>query len=243
VGTLFNPGDIIATGPKSRVEITAPDGAIMRVGQNSKLQCDRQDSFTPNSPSFGDTVKLLLGKTWATIDDALGGDHSFEVQSERACAGVRGSAYTASIQPDGKLLFHVIHGTGYVEINEKKVFFFPAGEGVLLNPANGHYTETSEWPAADQALVPANQTPPKLTNVRLIGSGRRTTLRFKLNQNAAVTVQVQRGKRRVLSRTASARKGAGSIKLGALRRGRYALTVFATAQKRTTAAQESFRVR
>jgi hypothetical protein len=186
-------------------------------------------------------MHLLLGKVWGAIDEALG-PHNFEVQTERACAGVRGSAFTASIQPDGQLLFHVIEGSGYVEMNEKKVFFFPAGEGVLLTPATGHYAETLDWPAADQALVPPAQVPPKLTNVRLTGSGKRLALHFNLNQSAAVTVQVQRGKRRVLHRTANARRGAGSIKLGALPRGRYTLTVFATAQKRTIAAQKSFRL-
>src|SRR6185437_15314594 len=40
VGTLINPGDIVSTGAKSRVEITLPDGAVYRLGPNSKLQCN-----------------------------------------------------------------------------------------------------------------------------------------------------------------------------------------------------------
>jgi hypothetical protein len=103
---------------------------------------------------------------------------------------------------------------------------------------------TTTWPAADQALVPAAQLPPKLTGVRLVGAhaGKRSGLHFRLNENAAVTVQVQRAKHRVLQRKVAAHKGAGSVKLGSLPRGRYTLTVFATAQKRSTATQKSFRI-
>ncbi|HYZ81824.1 MAG TPA: hypothetical protein VE571_11165 [Solirubrobacteraceae bacterium] len=38
------------------------------------------------------------------------------------------------------------------------------------------------------------------------------------------------------------RRGSRSLKLGALPRGRYTLTVFATVQKRSAAVQKSFRV-
>jgi len=245
VGTLINPGDIVSTGAKSRVEITLPDGAVYRLGPNSKLQCNGQTTFTPPSEHhISDSFKLLLGNMWAGISDALGGDHQFEQPGPVGGTGVRGSAFTASLQHNGDILLHVIQGTGFITVKGKPEHDFPAGEGIRFDPGSGAYTATNVWPAADQALVPPAQRPPKLTKVRLVGTraGKRPTLHFTLSEKASVTVQIQRGSHRVLKRTTSARRGAGSLRLSALHRGRYTLTVFATVNKRSVAVQKSFRV-
>jgi FecR protein len=242
VGTLINPGDIVSTGVKSRVEITIPDGGIYRLGPQSKLQCNGQTTFVPEGRR--DNFKLILGSMWAAISDALGGTHEFVDQGRVAAVGVRGSAFTASVQPGGDVVYHVIQGVGFVRVNGKKEFDFPAGEGVRLNPGYGEYTLTTAWPAADQALVPAAQQPPTVTAVRLTGAraGRQSKLHFTLNEKATVTVQIQRGKHRVLTRKAAVGPGARVLTLKALPKGRYTLTVFATVQKRSAAVQKSFRV-
>ena len=244
VGTLVNQGDTVSTGAKSQVEVTLPDGGVYRLGSNSKVQCDGQTTFAPSERNISDNFKLLLGNMWAGISDALGGDHQFEQQEPTIAVGVRGSAFTASVQPGGDVVYHVTQGTGFVKVKGKPELDFPAGEGVRFDPDYGPYTLTTAWPSADQALVPSAQRPPKLTGLRLVvaHAGKRATLHFKLNESAAVTVVVQRGKRRVLQRKEAAHKGAGAVKLGSLPRGRYTLTVFATVQKRSTAAQTSFRV-
>ena len=245
VGTVINPGDIVVTGDKSRVEIMLPDGGFYRVGPNSKIQCIGQTTTdTDGHRSITDSFHLLLGNMWAGISDALGGDHDFEQPGPTIGVGVRGSALTASVQRNGDIVYHVIQGTGFVKLKGKPEFDFPAGEGVRFDPDYGGYTLTIAWPATDQALVPAAQQPPKLTHVRLVGAhaGKRPTLHFTLNQNAAVTVQVQRGAHHVLKRTTTVRHGSRAIMLKALPRGRYTLTLFATVDKRSAAVQKSFRV-
>ena len=159
-------------------------------------------------------------------------------------SGVRGSAFTASMQRNGDVIYHVIQGTGFIKVKGKPEFDFPAGEGVRFDPDYGAYTVTTAWPAADRALVPGAQLPPKLTRVRLVGAhaGKRPTLHFTLNENATVTVQVLRGRRRVLMRTTAVRHGARSLTLSALPRGRYTLMLFATVDKRAFAVQKSFHV-
>jgi hypothetical protein len=244
VGTVINPGDTVTTGARSQVEITLPDGAVYRLGSNTKVQCNGQTTFIPNKRSISDEFHLLLGNMWAGVSEALGGDHQFEQSGPLSGTGVRGSAFTASVQHNGDILLHVIQGTGFIKVKGKPEHDFPAGEGIRLDPGSGGYTATSEWPAADQALVPAAQRPPTLTKVRLVGAraGKRPALHFTLSEKATVTVQVTRGAHRVLQRTASARRGAGTIVLRALKRGRYTLTVFATVDKRAIAVQKSVRV-
>ena len=242
VGTLVNPGDTVSTGAKSRAEITTPDGGIYQVGPNAKMRAPvRRSRRSRTNPPPMTNFELVLGNIWAGVSDALG-DHGYETGTETAGTGVRGCAFTESMQPGGRILLHVIDGTGFVKVNRKPEVDFPAGEGLLLYPATGAYTMTTTWPAADQALVPPAQLPPMLTGLRLVGAhaGRRATLHFKLNEDATVTVQVQRAKHRVLQRKVAAPKGASSLKLGSLPRGRYTLTVFATVQTRSTATQKSF---
>jgi FecR protein len=221
-GTVIKLGDTVSTGAKGHVEITLPDGGIYRVGPNSKMQCNGQSITDTGHRSITDSFHLLLGNMWAGISDAFG-DHEFVQQGPAEASGVRGSAFTASVQRNGNIIYHVIQGTGFIKVKGKREFDFPAGEGVRFDPDYGGYSITAAWPAADQALVPAAQRPPQLTRVRL-------------------AVQVQRGAHRVLKRTTPVRGGAHTLALHALPRGRYTLTLFATVQKRSMAVQKSFRV-
>jgi hypothetical protein len=244
LGTVIQRGGTVSTGAKSRVEITLPDGGVYRVGPSSKMQCDGQSTSTDGDRSITDSFHLLLGNMWAGISGAFGGDHGFVQQGPTIASGVRGSAFTASVQGNDDIIYHVIQGTGFIKIKGKREFDFPAGEGVRFDPHYGRYSMTTAWPAADRALVPAAQRPPKLTHVRLTGAraGKRPTLHFALSENATLTVQIQRGAHRVLKRITSAHRGAHTLALRALSRGRYTLTLFATVQKRSMAVQQSFRV-
>lgn len=243
VGTVIKQGDTVSTGANSRVEITLPDGGFYRLGPSSKMQCSGQSTSTERDRRITDSFKLLLGSMWAGVSSALGG-HEFQQQEPTIAGGVRGSAFTASVQRNGDILYHVIEGTGFIKIKGKREFDFPAGEGVRFDADYSAYSITTAWPAADQALVPATQRPPRLTGVRLVGAhaGKRPTLHFTLNQNAAITVQIQRGRHRLLKRMTSARHGARALTLRALPRGHYTLMLFATVDKRSAAVQKSFRV-
>jgi hypothetical protein len=244
LGTVIKRGDTVSTGAKSRVEITLPDSGVYRLGPSAKMQCDSQTTTTDRERSISDDFHLLLGNMWAGISEAVGGDHQFEQATQTIAVGVRGSAFTASMQRNGDIVYHVIQGTGFFRVKGKREFDYPAGTGVRFDPDYGGYTPTSAWPAADQALVPAAQQPPKLTRVRLVGAraGKRPTLRFTLNENASITVQIQRGRHRVLKRTTLAHRGVRSLVLRALPRGRYTLMLFATVHARSVAVQKSFHV-
>lgn len=242
VGTIINKGQTISTGAKSRVEIVTADGSVYRLGPNSKMVCGGEPPFQAEKPPLSDEFKLLLGNIWAATSSALGGDHQFEQQDGVAAGGVRCSEFTESVRPGGKVLMHVIEGTGFFKIKGEKEVDFPAGEGLIYS--DSHYAVTTTWPAADQALVPKAQRGPKLTALKLVGhrAGKATTLHFKLSQNAKVTVQIVRGRKKVLSKKLSERHGARSIKLKPLPKGRYTLTLFATVNKRSVAEQKGFRL-
>jgi FecR protein len=242
VGTSITDGQVVSTGADGRAEITFPDGAIMRIGRGSKVQCTGE-GFTPEEKSIGDRLKIILGNVWAATSDALGGDHEFDVSTDRAVTGVRGSAFTASVGRNG-LLMHVIEGTGFVRVGGKHEFDFPAGLGVIVSGA--HYTLTQTWPPAAAGLVPGGQRPPAITGAHLSGirNGKAALLRFRLNQAAKVTVAVLRGRRTFARVKLAGHRGLDRVhplKRG-LRRGMYVLRVSASASWRASIVQLSFRV-
>jgi hypothetical protein len=216
------------------------DGSFVRIGPDSKVQCDG-GTFTEAGKSISDRLKLLLGEAWAATSDALGGDHSFDMPTERAGTGVRGSAFTAQVMPSGKLLFHVIEGTGFIDVPHRREFSFPAGEGVLI--AGASYHETTQAPSGS-GLIPAGQQPPSITELGLSGakSGKRAQLRFRLNQAAKMRLEVRSGRHVVEKLTFSARKGGDHVRpfKRALLHGRYALLLAATSKRRVSAVQLSF---
>jgi hypothetical protein len=242
VGTLVNKGQTVSAGPGSRAEITFADGSVIRIGPKSSLEiADCQ--FSPNTDI---SVKDVLGSVWAAISGALGGSDSFEVSADRAVVGVRGGQVSFLVSRD-KILYHVIEGTGFVRVPGKKEFDFPAGEGVEVGPkgyAYG-YKLTTAWPVSARALVPAAALPPKISALKASGkAGGKPTVTFKLSEAAKVTVRVLKGKRRIASMTASARKGANKLGLRKrLAKGLYSVQLTAVRQGRTSVLSARLRAR
>ncbi len=237
VGTAIAFGQTLTTAAGQRMEITTPDGSIVRIGPQSQVACQAGD-FAGGS---GRTFKLILGDIWAKVSDALGAP-GFEPPGDRAVTGVRGSEFTLTAEHDGGIA-HVIEGTGYVDVKGHKEFTYPAGLGVDIRGTS--VAITTSWPTAAQALVPAADRPPKLTGVSLrhAALGRGAQLRFRLDRSAAVRVQLLRGTRVLTTRTFSAQRGVTTVRplRGHLRAGRYQLRVIATAGTRSTSATVALR--
>jgi len=238
VGSVVQTGQTISTGKRQRLEITLVDGSVVRFGPESQGVCQ----FATSQGGRKITMKLILGEIWAVVTDALGGNQSFEVTTERAGTGVRGSEYTLDVHGKREIA-HVIEGTGFVQYPGKPEFHYPAGMSVLIGKKSA--TLTSTWPAADRALVPAGKLPPTLTKVKLSGPKGRpgARLSFKLGEKSSLKLQLLKGKKVVSTRKLSGRKGKNSLHpfKRRLKKGRYALRITATANTRSSAAQLSFK--
>jgi hypothetical protein len=239
VSSVVAIGQTISTGKGQRLEITLTDGSVVRFGPESSGVCEG-GSFTDGGRKV--TIKLLLGEIWAAVSDALGGDPNFNVATERAGTGVRGSEYTLDVTGRDPIA-HVIEGTGYVAYKGKPEFHYPAGLSAIIGKRSA--TLSSRWPAADRALVPAGKLPPKLSQVMLSGpKGRpKARLSFKLDRKSSLQLQVLRGRKVVAKKKLSGRKGKNSLHpfKRRLRKGRYTVRLTATANTRSTSAQISFR--
>ena len=85
-GAVLHEGDTVQTGPGGRVELTLPQGTVMRLGESSRM------TLRSAQPGRAFSAKLWLGDVWARVHKLLVAE-TFEVETENAVAGVRGTEF------------------------------------------------------------------------------------------------------------------------------------------------------
>lgn len=94
-----SPGDIVRTKSSSFAEITFDDSARVRIGQSSRVEI--KDYELDGTKRKAGSLRLMRGKLRATVPKTLGsilpaafrGKTSFEVTTDTAVAGVRGTDF------------------------------------------------------------------------------------------------------------------------------------------------------
>jgi hypothetical protein len=109
-GTLVYAGDVLETRRRTRLEVKLADQSLLRLGPLSRA--------VVQSASFGASVedrtvsaKLLVGQVWANVAKAVGGQARFEVRTENAVAGVRGTTFRVDAAKDRSVVVKVYNGT------------------------------------------------------------------------------------------------------------------------------------
>lgn len=106
-GDRLSAGTRVRTGPKSRVELTLPDGSALRLGADTELLLDEARFSGKRREAV--SVTVLLGRVWAKAAKAAGA--SFEVQTKNAVSGVRGTSFAVLAQADASAIVRVYAGT------------------------------------------------------------------------------------------------------------------------------------
>ena len=92
VGSEVELGDRIRVHEGGNLKLTLNDSSVLMVGGGSELSIDEAEFAGQERREF--SAKLLFGKVWAKVSKALAGsDSKFEVATERAVAGVRGTIF------------------------------------------------------------------------------------------------------------------------------------------------------
>ncbi|WP_375759663.1 FecR domain-containing protein [Corallococcus exercitus] len=92
VGADVEVKDTLEVGPKSNLKLTLNDGSVLMLGEGSRLFISEADFEGQERKGF--VAKLGLGKLWASVKKALAGSQAkFEVETDRAVAGVRGTRF------------------------------------------------------------------------------------------------------------------------------------------------------
>ncbi len=107
-GGAVDVGDEVATGAGARLELTLADRSVVRLGPSSKLTLREAELSGDGQKKF--SAKLLLGKLWAKVASTLGGESHFDVETDNAVAGVRGTTFRVDAHHDRSVLVRVYAG-------------------------------------------------------------------------------------------------------------------------------------
>jgi len=91
-GMTVAANKFIKTGKNGFVELTLPDGSIVRLAPGTLFEIE--ESLFPQNKSRRFSARLLLGKIWASVSKKIGSrGGSFNTRTPTAVAGVRGTVY------------------------------------------------------------------------------------------------------------------------------------------------------
>lgn len=83
---------VLKTEKSCRVELTLPDGSVLRVAPKSRV---RLKSLLHTGKKKDGTMnfKISAGKVWANVSKTIGDEKKFEITTHNAVAGVRGTVF------------------------------------------------------------------------------------------------------------------------------------------------------
>ena len=116
VGVGVGQGDMISTGDDTRLELKFSDNSVLRMGPKAKLQLT-EAHFGGGAAKRKMTAKLFFGNLWAKVTSVIQGEQKFQVETENAVAGVRGTTFRVDARTDKSVLVRVYAGTVAVARN------------------------------------------------------------------------------------------------------------------------------
>lgn len=109
-GGALREGDDIETRKRTRLELTLADGSVVRLGPLSRARLETA-AFDKSPDDRKVSARLLVGNVWANVAKAVGGESRFEVKTENAVAGVRGTTFRVDAAHDKSVVVRVYSGT------------------------------------------------------------------------------------------------------------------------------------
>jgi hypothetical protein len=132
-------GTHIVVAPGGFVSLRLPDGSLVRLYPNTKVSLE---SLTPGrastAPSKPTVLKLDGGSLDAEVTRKQVPTRRFEVRSDLAVAGVRGTSFSVTVDGDKRFVGHVREGVVAVQsLSTKATVELRAGKGVAVDPNRG----------------------------------------------------------------------------------------------------------
>ena len=106
-------GDKVTTGKEALIEIQLPDGSFIRFSENTEFSVtDLIYKGRTRERSF--KFKMFLGRAWANAKELAGRGKNFEIVSETAVAGIKGTTFRMNVEKDKSVVVKVYRGDVYV---------------------------------------------------------------------------------------------------------------------------------
>lgn len=125
VGAELQLRDTLSVGEASNVKLVLTDESVIMLGARSQLFFD--EATFEGQVRKGFSAKLMFGRVWASVKKmAAGSDAKFEVTTERAVAGVRGTIFRVDYgstakgvtptMPKPSMIVRVVQGRVVVQV-------------------------------------------------------------------------------------------------------------------------------
>ncbi len=109
VGTPVGQGDTLETQQGARLEVRFGDNSVLRLGPRAKVQLAEAHFGGAARRRF--SARLFFGKLWAKVTSVIQGEQKFQIETENAVAGVRGTTFRMDANEDKSVLVRVYDGT------------------------------------------------------------------------------------------------------------------------------------
>ncbi len=109
LGSAVRQDDVLETAARTRLEISLPDRSVIRIGPRSRVQLVSA-FFSRSAEERKVTARIAVGNIWARVARVAGGESRFEVQTENAVAGVRGTTFRVDARTDRSVVVKVYSG-------------------------------------------------------------------------------------------------------------------------------------
>lgn len=124
-GAGLSDGDTIRTAKGARVELLFTGGSKVRLGAKSRLKIDETRFVKKTRAKVG--LKLWVGRIWANVAKSAG---KFEVKTDNAVAGVRGTSFAVFAALDASAVVRVYAGS----VGVRKALGERAGRRQIAGP-------------------------------------------------------------------------------------------------------------
>ncbi|MEJ2428713.1 MAG: FecR family protein [Deltaproteobacteria bacterium] len=149
LGAFVKAGERIMTMKGGRLELQLPDKSIIRFDQESDVRLAKAE-YNPAKSKRDVRFSLLLGKTWANIQNVFGSSKGVEVETENAIVGVRGTVFRINVPLDRSATIKVYHGS--VAVSKPQRLPAPGERGSEIQRVPGptrvpgpHRVTVEEW--------------------------------------------------------------------------------------------------
>jgi hypothetical protein len=143
LNSVVHEGDVVETQPAARLELKMKDGSVIRVGPASKLELKSAYFGEKGEKTF--SARLLFGRVWSKVTGLVGSESKFEIETDNAVAGVRGTTFRVDAASDRSVLVRVYAGS--VAMAPGAVLAAPArpGSGGRVQVAGPRAITKKEW--------------------------------------------------------------------------------------------------
>ena len=149
LGAFVKAGERIMTMKGGRLELQLPDKSIIRFDQESDVRLVKAE-YNPAQSKRDVRFSLVLGKTWANIQNVFGSSKGVEVETENAIVGVRGTVFRINLSLDRSATIKVYRGS--VAVSKPQRIPAPGEPGSEIQRVPGptrvpgpHRVTVEEW--------------------------------------------------------------------------------------------------